>query len=1255
MNKYVFKYGRLIGARIAIAFMCVMVTLPAQAASFTLGDPAPFHLSPGDHFRIPISGGMFSGVGDVEVRFTPLGGGAPTNQVPEDIVTNMSVGVRVPTGLAVGQYTVKVIISSVENDPADANIWVRERPFQFVIKPSQYAPFPIDNDYKDADFGDVNNDGFLDIFEANSETNENIDSLLINQLGRTPGAADCPNDFCDQTVSQFENTVTGLAANRRTYDADLVDLDLDGDLDLVRIDGHDTQVPVRIFINDGSGNFTDRTITRAGIGSALLPPLTDILDTLGGGNVAEVDSGDVNGDGKPDLILCHWSGSGKNVLLLNQLSTSGGFEIANSACGGGGEDAFCQIAANTNRGCAFGHFNNDTLLDIILPTRESTASDIVLINNGNNGSGIPQFTVRTDWVTGPAPGFGSPQNAQAGDLKVADLDGDGDADVVIGSPWTTEGRILWNDNNTRLVELAADRYPVPVRGYDATIADLDRDGDMDIIYARYGGQNAVLINRGGADANLQYELADIGDTWSETPNFQLSVSAGDYDLDGDLDLVTGGFAEVRLWESNLFDQPGEERDWVFVLDRTRSMISGGRDFFEPAKNVLKTFLAQRRAGDQAGLVTYDYTGTDNNNPNAADDVNKAQVESQVGDRTIAQLQNDVEALSIGSCTGQCTAIGWAIKTGKEVAQMAPDHEREKVMVLLTDGRQNQSPHPDTIIPSIPSNILLYTIALGSNTDDRMLSALATNGGKFYFAGRSSDYASVQSALREIDNDLEAHATGKQPLLPIQSLRWAKGLNATLAKSPMLAQNRLGNNDLLVGVDNNSSYFIVDPADSQVRFTLSWRNSDDSARMILVDPKGRTHPIAGDELHRERRGDKSHVIEVLDPLSGVWRVQQQISPNSGPAKLTAMASSELRLSVKPEYPLIYVGEPLVLIATLPGAVAGMRAQVRIISPSKVETVITGSVIDDNQIYFNYPEMTEPGSYNVEVVVVGPSNRPFIRTWQSAIYVAQPTPNEVDLRTAELSLDQTELLADGSASATASVQLKRRDGAPLSGAKVSFLAQGARMSGVVTDHGDGSYSQTLVAGKRSGEGWLMVRVGLTRLSDQVKFSLLAGVVDSDKSSFDLLVGPTQLCSNQRGRSAVQVMPIDSNGNAILGATVTIEKISGSNLQWDGPVIESGRFYQRTFWGPGKAGAYTFSAKVNGVELGKTVVLQVFDPDSPEGQKLACVAVEGPGGEDHHPPVIDKEHPWYWYLLLIVLLLLLVIWWLYRRRSSHHIPHA
>ncbi len=1256
-------HGRIVRLR---ATLCVVaLTASSPAGAHTIADLAPYHLAPGDHFTIELGGITLDPAGDVVVvRFTALGGGAPVDQSAESF-TATEVGVRVPAGASPGQHDVEVLVDGTPNTGTDGRIWVRSLPFELIRQSSGQLPGQVDAggaDFKDSDFGDVDGDGFLDVFEAVSDDSgaANDDRLYINQLGK-PAARDCAGTsfFCNETSDRFDQTPAGLDPNQRTYDADLVDLDLDGDLDLARGDAKDN-VPVRLLINDGSGNFDDRTLD-------LLPALADV----GGVShwACEVDSGDADGDGRPDLLLCSWgSGNEQNALLLNRLHTTGEFVLANdSPCdpAAAGAHALCQQSDKNNRGCAFGFFDGDDDLDIIMPSVDDQG-DVVLLHSGNVG-GIPQYTVHADWVDGAA---GPSLAGLNGDLKVADLDGDGDDDVAVTEPQAGASavrRILWNDAGTRLVELAADRYPESGNDYDVSLGDLDRDGDIDLMFGnRYSELGPVLINKGGRDGQMRFDPPTSAEFWlTQSPggvipaganvDFGLSVHPGDFDLDGDLDLLTGGFSRMGLWVSNLFQQPGQARDWVFILDKTRSMVDATRDFFEPAKNVLATFSVQRRDDDAVGFVTFEYQGPDPGNPNAPDDANKAQRVVEVGDEGFFTLADTIRAVPLGTCGGNCTPIGWGIKTGMEMAADAPvpdpDLPREQILVVATDGEQNQAPHPDEIIPDLPAHVRLYTIALGSDTDDRMLSALATNGGKFYFAGRSDDYTSVQSDLREVDDDIEGDATGKQPLLPLAELGWAKSLLAVLRESPIVTRALTPQPGLLapepsaaaLAVASRRFLFLVDPADREVRFDVSWRNASRTAQMTVTDPRGGIVDPASDDRARLRRWTRALSMTVLDPLSGVWVVELAGGGDLGPLKATGMATSGLTLVGEPEHPRFDLGEALVAVATVLDrgeAVPGVRGEARCVSPAAAETLVKAQVAADGTLRFDCGAANQAGSWKVEVTAFGPPARPFVRTWQEAFFVAVPTPDELDLRSAELALDRSTLTAGGADTATATLRIRRRDGAPLAGATVRFLVRGGEPRGTVSDHGDGSYTQPIAAGPLIGRGEVMARVGIERLRNRAEFTIAPGPYDPARSGLEVIVGPKVLCTNQEGTYAVQVLALDAHDNPLTGAAVEIRQTAGRSVAWAGPVRELGPgVYERRFEVPRRPTRLGFGATVDGVDAGREPALDVFAPDSEEGKLMGC----------SDAPVPREPGGCLWWVLVVALfvaLLALFLWWLLRR---------
>ena len=138
---------------------------------------------------------------------------------------------------------------------------------------------------RNADLGDADGDGDLDVFFSNvnfTGFDDPQDRLLLN---------DGAGRFADATAERLPPVGAGTA------DADWVDLDGDGDLDLVTVGLPRTLV--RVLRNDGSGTFT---------------LADDVLPGRIAMEAVEVEAADFDGDGRPDLYLAGF-GDADRLLL----------------------------------------------------------------------------------------------------------------------------------------------------------------------------------------------------------------------------------------------------------------------------------------------------------------------------------------------------------------------------------------------------------------------------------------------------------------------------------------------------------------------------------------------------------------------------------------------------------------------------------------------------------------------------------------------------------------------------------------------------------------------------------------------------------------------------------------------------------------------------------------------------------------------------------------------------------------------------
>ncbi len=116
-------------------------------------------------------------------------------------------------------------------------------------------------------------------------------------------------------------------------------------------------------------------------------------------------------------------------------------------------------------------------------------------------------------------------------LLTADLDGDGDTDLVVAGQAAPRVSVLLNDGNNSFAPYV--HYNAGVYGVAMTGADLDADGDTDLaVVSSVGGVGtvSVLLNQGNGDFPFHVHYG-VGSR-------PYGITSADFDGDGDIDLAT---------------------------------------------------------------------------------------------------------------------------------------------------------------------------------------------------------------------------------------------------------------------------------------------------------------------------------------------------------------------------------------------------------------------------------------------------------------------------------------------------------------------------------------------------------------------------------------------------------------------------------------------------------------------------------------------------------------------------------------------
>ena len=240
-----------------------------------------------------------------------------------------------------------------------------------------------------------------------------------------------------------------------------------------------------------------------------------------GTSTTDVDLVDVEGDGDLDLFVAEGTDSmalRQNRLLINDGEGRFTDETARQ---------LPALPANSSK-ADFADLDGDGDLDCLVAT---IAGELFLANDGSG-----RFSHEPDRLP---PAWPFPSDISA-DVRSADLDGDGDRDLLVSNenPFNplpeggAQDRLWINDGTGHFADETAARLPADTDQTAALLpGDLDGDGDLDLIKLNRG-QERVLINDGRA------VFAD--ETTARFPTSDDSSRGGalvDLDGDQDLDLV----------------------------------------------------------------------------------------------------------------------------------------------------------------------------------------------------------------------------------------------------------------------------------------------------------------------------------------------------------------------------------------------------------------------------------------------------------------------------------------------------------------------------------------------------------------------------------------------------------------------------------------------------------------------------------------------------------------------------------------------
>jgi hypothetical protein len=249
--------------------------------------------------------------------------------------------------------------------------------------------------------------------------------------------------------------------------------------------GQPNQVVAADINGDGKPDLVFADLSTSGNAIVLIQSATAAgtfaapLNLSTGAMTSSVAVGDLNGDGKPDIVTANFDSNGNNgsVTIFFQNASSPGTFAAGVSFPAGAQPQSVRIA----------DVNGDGLPDLIVANR----------GPGNDGTGTPGVSVLLQDATHPgsflAPvTYSTPWGAI--DVAVGDLNGDGKPDLVVASlgPGPTGAvSVLLQSTTTAGTFGTATSYPGYGQPLSVAIADLNGDGHPDIAVA--DGYSATVM------------------------------------------------------------------------------------------------------------------------------------------------------------------------------------------------------------------------------------------------------------------------------------------------------------------------------------------------------------------------------------------------------------------------------------------------------------------------------------------------------------------------------------------------------------------------------------------------------------------------------------------------------------------------------------------------------------------------------------------------------------------------------------------
>jgi 6-phosphogluconolactonase (cycloisomerase 2 family) len=342
--------------------------------------------------------------------------------------------------------------------------------------------------------GDLDGDGKTDIAVANTYSN---------------------------TVSVFRNTSTSGTINSFSFSAKvdfysgstpgavaIADLNSDGKPEMVV--ANQSSNSVSVFQNNSSP------------GSISTSSFSSAINISTGANPYSLAIGDLDGDGKNDLVVTNLNAA--SVSIIRNVSTTTSLSYSSFS-------PKVDFSVGTSPySVDLGDLDGDGKADLVVANINSNTVSILRNTTTTGAFTNSSFAPKVDFATGPSPDW----------ISIADIDGDGKADLAITNASGSSVSVFRNTSSAGSISSSSFATKVDFltesNPYAVEFADIDGDGKTDMVVSN-GQNNTLSVFRNTAESGSIGSSSFSGRVDFNTGSFPRSLAAGDLDGDGKPDVV----------------------------------------------------------------------------------------------------------------------------------------------------------------------------------------------------------------------------------------------------------------------------------------------------------------------------------------------------------------------------------------------------------------------------------------------------------------------------------------------------------------------------------------------------------------------------------------------------------------------------------------------------------------------------------------------------------------------------------------------